>query len=354
MKNFPRTPIETVKGAQQMIPVKIRFAFSALLTLTVFLGAGAGLLAIAPSARAQAPAQSTFSSADEALQSLVSAAKTKDRTALAKIFGPDYDQLLSGDDVEDAKDLDDFAVAVGDSAQLQKIDDSRYTVTVGRDNWPTPIPLVQKDGKWVFDTRAGLDEVINRRVGENEFSAIATCRAYAVAQWEYYTEGDWDHDSVAEYAPKLISNPGAHNGLYWETAEDDKPSPLGKLIAAAQSEGYGPNSQANDAAGKGGSDKDAPQLDHAPYHGYYFKILTRQGPHAPGGKYSYLINGNMIAGYALVAYPDKWGNSGVMTFIINQQGRVYQKNLGPNTAKLASAMTEYNPDPAWKLVEVQP
>jgi hypothetical protein len=352
MKNFPRTPIETVKGAQQMIHVKIRFAFSALLTLAVFLGAG--LLAIAPSARAQAPAQSTFSSADEALQSLVSAAKAKDRTALAKIFGPDYDQLLSGDDVEDAKDLDDFAVAVGDSAQVQKIDDSRYTVTVGRDNWPTPIPLVHKDGKWFFDTKAGLDEVINRRVGENEFSAIATCRAYAVAQWEYYTEGDWDHDSVAEYAPKLISNPGAHNGLYWETAEDDKPSPLGKLIAAAQSEGYGPNSQANAAAGKGGSDKDAPQLDHAPYHGYYFKILTRQGPHAPGGKYSYLINGNMIAGYALVAYPDKWGNSGVMTFIINQQGRVYQKNLGPNTTKLASAMTEYNPDPTWKLVEVQP
>jgi Protein of unknown function (DUF2950) len=352
MKNFRRRPIETVKGDQQMIHAKIRFAFAALLTVAVFLGAG--LLAIAPSARAQAPAQSTFSSADEALQSLVSAAKAKDRTALAKIFGPDYDQLLSGDDVEDAKDLDDFAVAVGDSAQLQKIDDSKYTVTVGKDNWPTPIPLVQKDGKWFFDTKAGLEEVINRRVGENEFSAITTCRAYAVAQWEYYTEGDWDHDGVAEYAQKLISTSGAHNGLYWETFEDDKPSPLGKLIAAAQAEGYGPDSSATDAAGKGGSDKEAPQLDRAPYHGYYFKILTRQGPHAPGGKYSYLINGNMIAGYALVAYPDKWSNSGVMTFIINQQGRLYQKNLGPNTAKLASAMTGYDPDPTWKLVEVQP
>jgi hypothetical protein len=159
---------------------------------------------------------------------------------------------------------------------------------------------------------------------------------------------------VAEYAQKLISTPGAHNGLYWETSEQDKPSPLGKLIAAAQAEGYGPIRATVGAAGKGGSDAEPPQIDRAPYHGYYFKILTRQGPHAPGGKYSYVINGNMIAGYALVAYPDKWGNSGVMTFIVNQQGRVYQKNLGSDTAKLAAAMAQYDPDPSWKLVEVQP
>jgi hypothetical protein len=352
MKYFLRKLIDTRQGDQQMIHLKIRFAFSALLTVALFLSAG--LLAVAPTAHAQSPSQSTFSSADDALQALVSAAKAKNRDALAKVFGPDYDQLLSGDDVEDAKDLGEFAVAVGESAQLQKIDAYRYTVTVGKDNWPTPIPLVQNDGKWFFDTKAGLDEVINRRVGEDELSAIATCRTYAVAQWEYYTEGDWDHDGVAEYAQKLISTPGAHDGLYWETSEDDKPSPLGKLIAAAQAEGYGPNASAAGAADKGGPNKEAPEIGHAPYHGYYFKILTRQGPHAPGGKYSYVINGNMIAGYALVAYPDRWGNSGVMTFIINQQGRVYQKNLGPNTAKLASAMTEYNPDLTWKLVEVQP
>jgi DUF2950 family protein len=352
MKYFLGKLIETWKGDQQMIHLKIRFVFSALLTGALFLSAG--LLAIAPSAHAQSQSQSTFSSADDALQALVSATKAKDRDAFAKIFGPDYDQLLSGDNVEDAKDRDEFAVAVGESAQLQKIDDSKYTITVGKDNWPTPIPLVQKHGKWFFDTKAGLDEVINRRVGEDELSAIATCRAYAVAQWEYYTEGDWDHDGVAEYAQSLISTPGAHNGLYWETSEDDKPSPLGKLIAAAQAEGYGPKESETGAAGKGGPNKEAPKIDHAPYHGYYFKILTRQGPHAPGGKYGYIINGNMIAGYALVAYPDKWGNSGVMTFIINQQGRVYQKNLGPNTAKLASAMTEYDPDPTWKLVEAQP
>jgi hypothetical protein len=352
MKNVPHSPLEIVKGNSKMLRGRIRFVFPALCAAALFLGAA--FLATVPSARAQAEAQRTFSSADEALQSLVSAVKAKDRTALARLLGPDYDQLLSGDEVEDRKDLDEFAVAATESAQLQKAGDSKFTVILGRDNWPTPIPLVQKDGKWFFDTPAGLEEIVNRRVGENEFSAIATCRAYAVAQWEYYTEGDWDHDSVAEYAQKLISDPGAHNGLYWETVEEDNPSPLGKLIAAAQSEGYGPSSSAAGGAGKGGSDKEAPQLDRAPYHGYYFKILMRQGPHAPGGKYSYLINGNMIAGYALVAYPDKWGNSGVMTFIINQQGRVYQKNLGPNTAKLASAMTEYNPDPSWKLVDVQP
>ena len=352
MKNFLGSSIKTKERDRQMIRVKTRFAFFAVLTVAVFLSAG--LLVLAPSAHAQSPSQRTFSSADDALQALVSAAVAKDRSALASLFGPDYDQLLSGDDVEDAKDLNEFAAAVGESAELQKAGDSEYTVTVGKDNWPTPIPLARDNGRWFFDTKAGLDEVINRRVGENEFSAITTCRAYAVAQWEYYTEGDWDHDGVAEYAQKLISTPGGHNGLYWETAEDDKPSPLGKLIGAAQAEGYGPEASNDENAGKGGSDKEAPQIDRAPYHGYYFKILTRQGPHAPGGKYSYIINGNMIAGYALIAYPDKWGNSGVMTFIISQQGRVYQKDLGPNTATLAPAMTEYNPDPSWKLVEVQP
>jgi hypothetical protein len=351
MRTIPKIQSEFVKGDPQLMRLKAQFSFFVFLIAAIFvLGC---LLAVAPRSHAQAASQSTFSSSDAALQALVSAGKAKDRAALAKVYGPDYDRLLSGDDVEDARDLDDFAAALGESVQLQKIDDAKFTIVIGNVNWPTAIPLVQKNGKWFFDTEAGLDEVFNRRVGEDELSAIATCRAYALAQWEYYTEGDWDHDSVAEYAQKFLSTPGSHNGLYWETSEGDKPSPLGKLIAAAQAEGYGPASSTG-AAGKGGADKQAPEIDHAPYHGYYFKILTRQGPHAPGGKYSYIINGNMIAGYALVAYPDKWGNSGVMTFIINQQGRVYEKNLGPNTAKLAAAMTEYNPDPTWKLVPAQP
>ena len=354
MKSESTMRLEDTGANRQMLTA--RHFLASLLPATIVLAAG--LFAAAPAAQAQsavsASAQATYASPDEALQSLVAAAKDKDRAALAKLFGPDYDQLLSGDDVEDNKDLAEFAGAVQESAQLQKVNDNKYTITVGKDNWPTPVPLVQKDGKWLFDTKAGLEEVINRRVGENELSAISTCRAYAVAQWEYYTEGDWDHDSVAEYAQKLISTPGKHDGLFWESAEGENPSPLGKLIAAAYAEGYVSKQETPAAPGKGGSDKEQAPFDRAPYHGYYFKILARQGPHAPGGKYGYIINGNMIAGYALVAYPDKWGNSGVMTFIINQQGRVYDKNLGPNTAKLASAMTEYDPDPTWKLVQVQP
>ncbi len=327
-----------------------KFVLSVLAAMALILATC--LFACVPNAQAQTAAQSTFSSADDALQALVSAAKEKDRATLAKLFGPEYDKLLTGDEVEDNKDLDAFSSAASESAQLQKVNDSKFVVTVGQDNWPTPIPLVQRDGKWLFDTKAGLEEALNRKVGENELSAIASCRAYAVAQWEYYTEGDWDHDGVAEYAQRLISTSGKHDGLYWETSEDDKPSPLGKLIAAARAEGYGPKTETPAAAGKGGAqEKEAVSEERAPYHGYYFKILTRQGAASPGGKYGYVINGNMIAGYAFVAYPDKWGSSGVMTFIINQQGRVYEKNLGPNTAKVAAAMTEYNPDPSWKLVK---
>jgi hypothetical protein len=348
--------LEFQKLNQQMRAAKY-FVLS-LLTVTVLLAAGPFLAASAAqqahSAMA-ASAQTAFASPDEALQALVAAAKAKDRAALARLFGPEHEQLLSGDEVEDNQDLAEFANAAQESAKLRKVSENKYAIIFGRDNWPMPVPLIQKDGKWLFDTKAGLEEVLNRRIGENELSAITTSRAYAVAQWEYYTEGDWDHDGVAEYARKFISTPGHHDGLYWETPEGENPSPLGKLIAAASAEGYASANQAPAEKGKGGSDKEEQlSFDRAPYHGYYFKILTRQGPHAPGGKYGYLINGNMIAGYALVAYPDKWGNSGMMTFIINQQGRVYQKNLGAATGKLAATMTEYDPDPSWKLVPTQP
>jgi hypothetical protein len=333
----------------------LKFNFAAFVAVTLFLAAS--LISGTPAAHAQAPAQSTYSSPDDAMQALVVATQAKDRSALATIFGPDHEQLFSGDEVEDSNDLDDFAEAVSESAQLQKVSDSKYTIVVGKTNYPVPIPVVQKDGKWLFDTKSGLEEVLNRRIGENELSAIGTCRTYAIAQWEYFTEADWDHDGAAEYAQKFISSPGQHNGLYWETAEDEKPSPLGKLVAAAREEGYGPkqrSSSARDKAAERASGEEAPAHPRVPYHGYYFKILKSQGPHAPGGKYRYVMNGNMIAGYALIAYPDKWGNSGVMTFIINQQGRVYQKNLGPDTARRAAAVTEYDPDPTWKLVDAQP
>jgi hypothetical protein len=298
------------------------------------------------SSGAEAQAQATFASPEEALQALVRAAKDSDRATLANLFGPEYERLLSGDDAEDKKDLSEFAGAVHDSARLEKRNDTRYVITVGRDNWPMPVPVVQRDGKWMFDSKAGLEEVVNRRIGEDELSAIATCRAYAVAQWEYYTQGDWDRDGVAEYAQKLVSTPGKHDGMYWETAEGDDPSPLGKLVAAASAEIHVPAQAASNSAQS--------TITREPYHGYDFKILTRQGPHAPGGAYSYIINGNMIAGYALVAYPDEWSHSGTMTFIINQQGRVYEKNLSRDTAKIVAAMGVYDPDPSWKLVPAEP
>jgi hypothetical protein len=335
------------------------FNRKALLPLSLFLAVG--FFVLVPTTLAQTKAQSTYSSPDQAMEALITAVRASDGPALSAIFGPEFDQLLSGDEVEDADDLAEFADAIGESAKLQKVSDAKYIMIVGKNNYPGPIPMVQKDGNWLFDTKAGLDEILSRRIGDNELSAINTCRAYAIAQWEYFTEGDWDNDGVAEYAQRLFSAPGKHDGLFWETPEGEKPSPLGKLVAAAREEGYGPKprkvSPANPAAkspSNSSPEKEATVHPRAPYHGYYFKILKAQGAYAPGGKFSYLINGNMIAGYALVAYPDKWGNSGVMTFIINQQGRVYQQDLGPDTVKLAAAFTEYNPDPTWKLVVAQP
>src|SRR6185295_1143594 len=176
----------------------------------------------------------------------------------------------------------------------------------------------------------------NRRIGANEIAVQLISQAYVIAQYEYFDGEDQDSDQVSEYAQKLISSAGKKDGLYWETVADDEPSPLGPLMAFARKEGYTRKAQ--------GVAQSA-----APFHGYYFKILTRQGISAPGGAYNYIINGNMIAGFALVAYPANWNNSGVMTFVVNQEGRVYEKNLGPRTSQIAAAMTEYNPDSSWIL-----
>jgi hypothetical protein len=225
---------------------------------------------------------------------------------------------------------------------LQKVDEATYTLLVGEKQWPSPIPIVRTGRKWRFDTAAGLQEILDRRIGHNELSAIMTCRAYVVAQWEYFTEArGTSKDGLAVFAQRFISTPGERDGLYWEAAEGESPSPLGSLVAEARSEGYPAG-----AAAKGEAKR-----QRTPYHGYFFKILKAQGPHAPGGKFGYVINGNMIAGYALVAYPAKWGSSGIMTFIVSEQGRVYQKDLGEDTGEIAAAMTEYDPDASWALVE---
>jgi DUF2950 family protein len=337
-----------------------------LLTVAGILAGSAALRAQnkapAEQAKTEATKQETFVTPEEAMAALVKAVTTKDHAAFPKIFGAEYDQLLSGDPVEDENDLTQFGAAIQENSKLEKKSDAEYTFVVGKDNWPTPIPIVKRENAWIFDTKAGLEEILNRRIGENELSAIATCRTYALAQWEYFTTGDHDNDGVAEYAQRLVSSAGQRNGLYWETAEGEKTSPLGKFIADARAEGYGPKARAErDKAGAASAEKGSQAAGSTaekgthqprhPFHGYYLRILTRQGPHAPGGKYDYIINGNMIGGYALVVFPAKWGNSGVMTFIVNQQGRVYEKNLGPDSEKIARSMAEYDPDASWKLVE---
>jgi Protein of unknown function (DUF2950) len=285
--------------------------------------------------------QRFFATPEAAVQALGAAVKSANQAELTAIFGPDREKLLSGDPVEDRTALERFGASLDMGATLQKVGDDRVTLLVGEKQWTFPIPIVKEGAGWRFDTAAGLDEILDRRIGRNELSAIMTCRAYVMAQWEYYTEAtDTSKDGLAVYAQKFMSGPGRRDGLYWKTVEGEKPSPLGALIEQAQAEGY--------SAGKA---RPQGERRRTPYRGYFFKILKRQGPHAPGGRFDYVINGNMIAGFALVAFPDKWGSSGIMTFIVGQQGRVFQKNLGPDTAKLVRAMTAYDPDPNWQLAE---
>ena len=293
----------------------------------------------APCSAAQpAPAQRSFNSPEEARQALIAAVQAKDHQELGAIFGPARQDLEPGDPVEQAAEFGHFSHEVSEGIQLDMQGESKAILRIGDEKWPFPIPLVKQGESWHFDTVAGREEILTRRIGHNEILAINACRAYADAQREYYNMPEPDGDQIPKYAQHLISRPGKRNGLYWPTAAGEKPSPLGPLVAKAKEEGY----MMPHKPGEHGP---------RPFHGYYFKILKKQGKSAPGGKFSYLINGNMVAGHALVAYPSRWGVSGVMTFIVNQRGRVYQKNLGPKTAALAKKMDAYNPDLSWKLVE---
>jgi hypothetical protein len=278
-----------------------------------------------------------FATPEEAVKALTAAARTKDTNALEAIFGPELRGLVSADAVQASNRFELFARRMSEKVTLAREAGDRVMLDIGNDGWPFPIPLVQRDGQWSFDTGAGREEILNRRIGMNELGAIRVCQAYVEAQREYAGK-DRNGDGVLQYARYLRSNPGKHDGLYWHAAEGEEESPFGPLIAEACGEGY--RKEAKIMTG-----------DQKPYHGYYFKILTRQGPHAAGGKYNYIINGRMIAGFALAAWPAQWGNSGIMTFIVNQQGRVHEKNLGPKTATVARSMTTYEPDPSWKLTQ---
>jgi hypothetical protein len=283
-----------------------------------------------------ASAQQTFKTPDEAASALVAAAKSGDRSKLLTVLGQGgADIASSGDAVADKDVRDQFIAAYDEKHEIEKDGENRAMMIIGKDDFPFPIPIVRNGEAWRFDTEAGRMEILFRRVGRNELDAIQACLAYLDAQNEY---ADKDHagNGLGTYAQRIISQQGKKDGLYWPTATGEEESPLGALVAAATTEGY--------RAGGGGG--------RTPFHGYYFKILKRQGPAAPGGALDYVVKGKMIGGFGLVAYPADYGNSGVMTFIVNHNGTVYEKDLGPRTARVAGGMSVFNPDESWKKVDM--
>ena len=280
-------------------------------------------------------AYQVFATPAEAVAALNQAVDTTNHAAFMRLFGPEAEELVNADTVQGAQEMAKFAEAFNTTNRLVRESDTRMVLEVGTNDWPFPIPLVKRASGWQWDTKAGKDELLNRRIGRNELEVLQVMRAYVDAQREYASK-DRDEDEVLEFAQKLTSSPGKTDGLYWPPELNGETSPLGPLVADAQAEGY---------FSKGPEQQEGPQ----PFHGYLFKILTSQGKHAPGGKYDYIINGNMIGGFAMVGWPADYGDSGVMTFIVNQQGRVYQKDLGEDTAKIVKKMKAYDPDPSWHV-----
>lgn len=280
--------------------------------------------------------QKSFASPEEAVAALINALKADNMKELTSIFGPASKEVLSsGDTVEDRAGRERFLKAYETKNTLIKDGDDKAFLQIGAEEWPFPVPIIKKGGKWSFNTKEGKEELINRRVGRNELDTIQVCLAYVDAQREYVSK-DRDGNGIVEYAQKFISSPGKKDGLYWEAKEGEDESPFGDLIAMATREGY-----------KKKSDKPIP------YKGYFFKILKGQSKNAPGGAYDYLLKGKMIGGFAMVAYPAQYGVSGVMTFVVNHEGIVYQKDLGKDTAKIAQAISLFDPDTTWKKVEIK-
>jgi hypothetical protein len=287
-------------------------------------------LAVSPIWSAATPQQKTFSSPEEAVKSAVAAARGSNDQELLAIFGPQSkDVISSGDPVADRERRDQFLAAY-DERHRMMAEGENIVLIVGNNDWPFPIPLVKQGDRWIFDTAQGREEILNRRIGANELFTIQTLLAIVDAEREYAMK-DRDKNGLLDYAPKFISDPGKKNGLYWDVKAGEPESPLGPIMKQARNEGY-----------KSG----APS-----YHGYVYRILTAQGKDASGGAYSYFLKGRMVGGFAVIAYPVEYGNSGVMTFIVNHEGRVFQKDFGKNTASAAAAIKEFNPDATWKEVE---
>jgi len=286
-----------------------------------------------PRAHAQADGQKTFTSSKEAVHTFVQAVRDANTPDLLAILGPGSEEIISSSDsVADKAERDHFLARYDFKHSFTLSAPHQLTLNVGKDDWPLPIPLVHAGDKWYWDGAAGKEEVLYRRIGHNELAAIETCKGAVAAQRDYAAAG---HDGLPPgiYAQRLVSEPGKQNGLYWQVNEGEDPSPAGPLLAQASSEGYG-------GSGKG-----------SPYHGYYYRMLKAQGADAKGGAKSYIVDGNMSGGFAVLAYPADYRSSGVMTFLVSQNGTIYQKDLGEGTADLAQQMTEYNPDKLWKIVK---
>jgi hypothetical protein len=290
------------------------------------------LLACFPgAAKAQQKDQKTFASPEEASSAFVAAIKSNDEAAMLQILGPDGKEIISsGDPKEDADHRKNFATRYDQMHRFVAEPDGTTTLYIGAENWPCPIPLVKKGSAWYYDTAAGKQEILYRRVGQNEMSAIRVSQELAAAENEYFAQ------NKNEYAQKFTSDEGQQNGLYWKSTDSKSESPVGPLVANASM----PNGPAKNL-----------HTPPAPFHGYYFRILTRQGKHAPGGASDYLVGGKMTGGFAFVAFPAEYRNSGVMTFIVSKDGAVYQKDLGPHTESAAKSMKAYDPDSSWQKLE---
>jgi hypothetical protein len=308
----------------------------AFMRLLVATFVALGLSAVAPSlySKAMAAEQLTFATADAAVDAFIAAMAADDVEKLLDIFGQEYkSELIGGDEIAFRENRKILAGAIAQAARLQDGGMETKILVVGAKAWPFPFPIVRQAGVWRFDTETGIEEVINRRIGRNELSAIEICRAYIDAQAQY-AGVDRDGDEVREFAQKILSETGQRDGLYWQAGDGEELSPFGPMVADAR----------NYLEGREVGD---------PFKGYYYKIITRQGAEAPGGRYDYIINGNMIAGFALIAFPADYGNSGIMTFICNHQGKVHQKDLGEDSDLLAGGMVVYNSDATWSEVRDQ-
>ena len=300
------------------------------------LGALAALLIMTLSLMTSSPgataAQLTFKTPEEAFAALIAAARADDTKKLIAVLGHEGESFIVTDDpVADKAALQRFVTAYDEANHIDMKDKNTAVLTVGKEEWPLPIPAVKKGKTWFLDSAEGKEEIIDRRIGRDELSAMAVCRAYVDAQREYASM-DRNKDGYIEYAQKFLSSPGKHDGLYWPTSEGEEPSPLGPLVAEAQAAGY-----------IVGNAHEKP----IPYYGYYYRILKGQGVHAPGGAYDYVVNDHMIGGFALVAYPAQYGVSGITTFVVNHDGIVYQNDLGPKTTSIAEKMKLFDPGAGW-------